>query len=273
MGKEDPLLRLKNLTKYYTAGYVFTKRVCGAKNVSFSLKRGEVLSLVGESGSGKTTVAKMILRLIKPTSGKIYLDGEDALGMDKNEYWCRVQPVFQDPYSTFNGYYVVDKPLMEAFELLKKVKGVTHSKSEKREIIESTLEKIGMNPDEILGRYPHQTSGGQMQRLLVARSLIMGPDLLVADEPTSMVDASTRVAVMDEILRLKGERAMSIIFVTHDVGQAYYIGDNAVVMREGRIVEEGPVEKVFFSPKHPYTKELVASVPPLHKKWKFHHKT
>ena len=271
MGKRDPILRLENLTKYYTAGYVFTKQVCGAKNVSFSLKRGEILSLVGESGSGKTTVAKMILRLIKPTSGNIYLGGEDALRMDKNEYWCRVQPVFQDPYSTFNGYYVVDKPLMEAFELLKKVKGITHSKSEKREIIESTLEKIGMNPDEILGRYPHQTSGGQMQRLLVARSLIMGPDLLVADEPTSMVDASTRVAVMDEILRLKREEAMSIIFVTHDVGQAYYIGDRAAVMRKGRIVESGPVEDVFFSPKHPYTKELIASVPPVHKKWRFGH--
>ena len=267
MGKRDPILRLENLTKYYTAGYVFTKQVCGAKNVSFSLKRGEILSLVGESGSGKTTVAKMILRLIKPTSGNIYLGGEDALKMDKKEYWCRVQAVFQDPYSTFNGYYVVDKPLIEAFDLLKKVKGVTYSKSEKREIIESTLEKIGMNPDEILGRYPHQTSGGQMQRLLVARSLIMSPDLLVADEPTSMVDASTRVAVMEEILRLRREKKMSIIFVTHDVGQAYYIGDRAVVMRKGEIVEEGPVKKVFFSPKHPYTKDLVASVPPLHKKW------
>ncbi len=267
MGRRDPILRLENLTKYYISGYIFTKRVCGAKNVSFSLKRGEILSLVGESGSGKTTVAKMILRLIKPTSGNIYLGEEDALRMDKKEYWCRVQAIFQDPYSSFNAYFVVDKPLMEAFDLLKKVKGVTYSKSEKREIIESTLEKIGMNPDEILGRYPHQTSGGQMQRLLVARSLIMGPDLLVADEPTSMVDASTRVAVMEEILRLKKEKTMSVIFVTHDVGQAYYIGDRAVVMSKGEIVEEGPVKDVFFSPKHPYTKELVASVPPIHEKW------
>jgi peptide/nickel transport system ATP-binding protein len=268
MGKGEPLLKVENLTKYYTSGYVFTKRVCGAKDVSFSMKRGEVLSLVGESGSGKSTVAKMILRLIKPTSGRIFLDGQDALQMDKKEYWCRVQAVFQDPYSTFNGYYAVDKPLMEAFNLLRDVKGIKYSKNEKRKIIESTLKKIGINPDEVLGRYPHQLSGGQMQRLLVARSLIICPDLLVADEPTSMVDASTRVAVMDEILRLKKERSMSIIFVTHDVGQAYYIGDRAVVMKEGRIVESGPVEDVFFRPKHPYTKELVSSVPPLREKWK-----
>jgi len=266
MGKEDSLLRVENITKYYTSGYVFTKRILGVKDVSFSLKKGEILSLVGESGSGKTTMANIILRLIKPTSGNIYLDGRDAFGMDRKEYWAKVQAIFQDPYSTFNPYYVVDKVLWESFDLLEKVKGITHSKSEKRKIIVSTLEKIGMNPDEILGRYPHQTSGGQMQRLLVARALIMNPDLLLADEPTSMVDASTRVEILNELRRLK-EEGMSVLFITHDVAQAYYISDRAAVMKNGEIVEMGPAEKVFFESEHPYTKSLISSIPKLHEKW------
>ena len=258
------LLEVKNLTKYYISGYVRTTKVVGAKNVSFNLKKGEVLSLVGESGSGKTTVANMILRLLKPTSGQILLDGKDAFSYDKRVYWRRVQAVFQDPYSSFNYMYKVDRPLEDAFNLFEK-----HlSKDKRRKIIRSTMELIGLNPDEILGRYPHQLSGGQMQRILVARSLILNPDVLVADEPTSMIDASTRVAVLNELLRLR-KKGMSVIFVTHDVGQAYYISDRAVVMKNGEVVEQGPVEKVFFNPEHPYTKELVASVPKLHEKWKF----
>ncbi|KXA91835.1 hypothetical protein AKJ63_00750 [candidate division MSBL1 archaeon SCGC-AAA259D18] len=266
MGEEVAVVESEDLTKYYRSGYVFSEEVCGAKDVTFSIKEGEILALVGESGSGKTTVANMILRLIKPTDGKFYLRGEDALGMDRNEYWRRVQAIFQDPYSTFNEYYVVDKELEDAFGLLEEGRNGTYSESEKREIIESTLEKIGMNPKEILGRYPHQTSGGQMQRLLVARALIMDPDLLLADEPTSMVDASTRVAVLNEILRLK-EEGMSVLFITHDVAQAYYISDRAAVMNDGEVVEIGPADEVFFEPEHPYTKELISSVPRLYEKW------
>jgi peptide/nickel transport system ATP-binding protein len=266
MANEDEILKVENLTKYYVSGYMFTKRVLGAEDVSFNLKKGEVLSLVGESGSGKSTVANMILRLFKPTSGKILLDGKDAFLYDKKDYWRRVQAIFQDPYSTFNHYYVVDRPLMDSFSLLKN-SGKTYSKAEKIEIIGKTLETIGMNPDEILGRYPHQTSGGEMQRLLIARTLIIGPDILVADEPTSMTDASTRVAILNELLRLKDDRKMAVLFITHDVGQAYYVSDRAAVMKDGKIVEMGSAEKVFFNPEHPYTKNLVASVPKIHEKW------
>lgn len=271
MNDEDVVLRVKNLTKYYTSGYVFTKRVLGAENVSFDLNKGEILSLVGESGSGKSTVANMILRLIKPTSGKIFLEGRDAYSYDEVEYWRRVQVVFQDPYSTFNYFYPVDKPLMDGFDLIEKASSgkERYSRLERQEIIEATLEKTGMNPDEILGRYPHQTSGGQMQRLLIARALIIGPDVLVADEPTSMTDASTRVAILNELLRLKGERGMAVLFITHDVAQAYYISDKTAVMQEGKVVEAGLPEKVFFEPEHPYTRRLIASVPRLHEKWEF----
>jgi len=265
---KDAILKVENLTKYYSSGYIFRRKVLGAENVSFTLKKGEILSLVGESGSGKTTTAKMILRLIKPTSGEIYLDGKDAYSFDKKEYWRRVQAVFQDPFSTFNYFYVVDKPLMDSFDLLEKTSSKI-SMTEREKIIQSTLEAIGMNPDEILGRYPHQLSGGQMQRLLIARSLIIGPDVLLADEPTSMTDASTRIDILNELLRLKKVKEMAVIFISHDVGQAYYVSDRVAVMNKGRIVEIGPAEKVFFEPEHPYTKDLIASVPKLHEKWNF----
>jgi len=269
MASKDEILKVENLTKYYISGYIFTRKVLGAENVSFNLKSGEVLSLVGESGSGKSTVANMILRLIKPTSGKIYLDDEDAFSFDKKHYWRKVQAVFQDPYSTFNYFYTVDSTLMDAFYLLEKAspERKKYPKTEREKIIMSTLETIEIDPDEVLGRYPHQLSGGQMQRLLIARSLIIGPEILVADEPTSMTDASTRLAILNELLRLKEEKGMSILFITHDVGQAYYISDRTAVMQKGRIVEMGPAEKVFFQPEHQYTKDLIKSVPKLHEKW------
>ena len=260
---ENMLLEVKNLTKLYTSGYVRTTEVIGAKNVSFDMERSEIFCLVGESGSGKTTVGNIILRLIKPTSGKILLDGKDAFSYNKKAYWRKVQAIFQDPYSSFNFFYNVDKPLNDAFDLLEK----PLSKDERKKIIKSTLETIGMNPDEIMGRYPHQLSGGQMQRLLIARSLIIHPNLLVADESTSMIDASTRVAVLNELLRLKEKEKMSVLFITHDLSQAYYIGDRIAIMKNGEIVEQGPVKEVIFNPKHPYTKNLVASVPPIHERW------
>ncbi len=265
------ILRTENLTKYYTSGYVFIKKVLGAENVSFSLEKGEVLSLVGESGSGKSTVANMILRLVKPTSGKIYLGDRDIYSYSETDYWRRVQVVFQDPYSTFNFFYPVDKPLMDCFDLIEgaSLGNERYPKAERQKIIRTTLEKMGMNPDEILGRYPHQTSGGQMQRLLIARALIIGPDVLVADEPTSMTDASTRVAILNELVRLKKEKEMAVLFITHDVAQAYYISDKTAVMKGGRIVETGVPEKVFFDPEDPYTKSLIASVPKLHERWDF----
>jgi len=260
-------LKVENLTKYYTSGYLFTKKIRGAENVSFELRRGEVLSLVGQSGSGKTTVANMILRLIKPSKGTILLEGKDAFSYDEKHYWIKVQAIFQDPFSSFNYFYPVDKPLMDAFNLLEKTSSKKYSESEKKEIVESTLRKLGINPHEILGRYPHQVSGGQLQRLLIARALIIDPDLLVADEPTSLLDASTRLGILNELLQLKEKRGMSILFITHDMGQAYYISDRAAVMNKGKIVEIGPVEEVFFNPKNTYTKTLISSVPKIHEKW------
>jgi len=260
----DELLKIENLTKLYTSGYVWTKKLLAVDNVSFSIKKGETFCLVGGSGSGKTTIGNIILRLIKPTSGKIIFNGRDIYLYNRKIYWRKVQAVFQDPYSSFNFFYTIDKPLNDAFNLLDDVP----SKEEREEINKATFKKIGMNPSEIMGRYPHQLSGGQMQRILIARSFILRPHLLIADELTSMIDASTRVAVLNELLRLKKEERLSVLFITHDLAQAYYIGDRIAIMEKGKIVESGSVEEVIFNPKHSYTKGLIASVPPLHRKWK-----
>lgn len=266
----EEILRVENLTKHYISGYFFTKKVIGAENVSFEIRKGETFSLVGESGSGKTTVARMILRLIKPTMGKIYLCGKDIESYDKREYYKKVQAIFQDPFTSFNPRYTNDRVLMDALRFLEKATDnkSDNNKEDFKKCIHVALEKVGLTPDEILGRYPSELSGGQMQRVLIARCLLIGPELLVADEVTSMIDASTRVTVLNELLRLIKEEGMAALFITHDLGQAYYVSDKVGIMEKGRIVEKGPAKTVLFQPESPYTKQLVASVPRLHEKWK-----
>jgi peptide/nickel transport system ATP-binding protein len=265
MKGKGTLLECKNLTKIYTSGIIKTKSIVGAKNVTFNIDKGEIVGLVGESGSGKTTVARMILRLIEPTAGDISFNGKSIFSYDRRDYYRRVQTIFQDPYSAFNPFYKIDRVLHKALGLLDK----PLSTDERNEIIWSTLKSIGLNPNEVLGRFPHQLSGGQMQRILIARALVIGSDLLIADEPTSMIDASTRAGILNLLLELKQKRGLSILFITHDIGQAQYISDRVLVMEKGVIVEHGPADEVFVNPQHPYTKELLASVPRLYEKWEY----
>lgn len=261
----EAFLECENLTKIYTAGLIKRKTNYGAKDVSFKIKKGEIVGLVGESGSGKTTVARMILRMIEPTSGNILLDGENIFSYNIKDYYRRVQAIFQDPYSACNPFYRVDRILDKALKLI----GVPPPSDEKDGIIRSTLKAVMLNPDEVLGRFPHQLSGGQMQRILIARALLVGSELLVADEPTSMIDASTRAGILNLLLDLKEERRLSILFITHDIGQAQYLSDRILVMNKGEIVEEGLRDEVFYRPKHPYTKMLLASAPRLYEKWEW----
>lgn len=255
---------MRDLTKVFTSGYVRTTSVVAVKDVSFDLKKGEILALVGESGSGKTTIANIILRLTRPTSGLILLNDKDIRSYDVKSYYSRVQQIFQDPYSSYNSFYKIDRVLNKAFALRE-----DHPPPEEQKgILVSALNMVGLNPDEILGRYPHQMSGGQLQRVLIARFLIIGAELLIADEPTSMIDASSRAAVLNILLGLK-KRKTSVIFITHDVGQAQHIADKVVVMNKGKLVEKGSAERVFSNPKHPYTKRLLADVPKLYEKWEF----
>jgi len=261
---EDVLLKVENLTKIYSSGLIKTTETIGAKDVSFTLGDGEILSVVGESGSGKSTISNMILRLIVPTSGSIFLNGQDILKIKAHDYYKQVQVVFQDPYSSFNYFYKVERVLRKAIKYR-----IGHlSYSEELKVIRNTLSHVGINADEVLGRYPHQLSGGQLQRFLLARILLIKPDLLIADEPTTMIDASSRADILNLLDMLRKEEGFSVLFITHDIGQAQYISDQVLVMKEGFIVEKGATKEVFLRPKHPYTQNLLASVPSLYRMWK-----
>ncbi len=258
------LLDVRRLTKIYTTGFLKTVSVVGCQDVSFLVERGEIVALLGESGSGKTTVANLILRIFRPTSGEILLAGKDVFSYPPRVYYAKVQQIFQDPYAAFNYFYRVDRVLHRALTF----KHQRLASAERRERIMEVLDIVGLNPSEVLGRYPHQLSGGQLQRLLIARALLIEPDLVVADEPTSMIDASSRAGILNHLFDLK-DRGIAILFITHDVGQAAYIADKAVVMHKGKVVEQGPASQVLFSPTHPYVQRLLSDVPKLREKWDF----
>lgn len=259
------LLVVQNLTKEYPLGLFGKEKLKAVDDVSFEIERSKIVSLIGESGSGKTTIGKLVLRLLKPTSGRIVFDGKDVFSLRKEElrdYYRRVQGVFQDPFSSFNPIYKIDRVFDMVFEeFLPEAKA-----SERRARIEQVLVSVGLNPSQILGKYPHQLSGGQLQRILIARILLLDVELLVADEIISMLDASTRVDVLNLLGDLK-KRGMSVIFITHDLSLGYYISDEALIMYRGSIVEMGDTEKVFRNPVHPYTRMLLESVPEVGKKW------
>jgi len=263
----EALLKTEDLSKTYESGLFRKRSVVAVDKVSFQMDRGEIDSLVGESGSGKTTVARIILKLLPPTSGKVIYRNKDISELKKPkdliEYRRHVQGIFQDPYASFNLFYRVDR----VFNMIFKLFDNPISKDERKSMVQSSLKMVGLNPDEILGKYPHQLSGGQRQRVLIARSLIVNPEVLLADEPASMIDASTRVDVLKVFLDLKKSQGLSILFITHDLGLAYYISDRILVMQKGRIVEEGEAEEVIMRPRHEYTKNLLSSIPTLSKRW------
>ncbi|WP_448534985.1 ABC transporter ATP-binding protein [Pseudothermotoga sp.] len=261
-------LVVENLTKIFTLGFFSRKRIEAVKNVSFEVKEGEIVSLVGESGSGKTTTAKMILRLIPPTSGRIIFEGKDIWKDLKDhesikDFRRKVHAVFQDPFASYNPFYPVERTLWQAVNLLEKKPS---SKKEALELIKESLVRVGIDPKDVLGKYPHQISGGQKQRIMIARCWILKPLLIVADEPTSMIDASSRGGIIQLLEELREEQGTSIIFITHDLGLAYYVSDNIFVMKDGEIVERGHPDRVVLEPTHEYSKLLVESIPKLYRK-------
>jgi peptide/nickel transport system ATP-binding protein len=232
--------------------------VHAVKDVSFELERGQVTTIVGESGSGKSTIARMLLGLMPITSGKLVFEGKDVTnlkGRARTEYWRDVQAVFQDPFSAFNQFFTVGQLLARSMRLVGREAG------QKR--LEESLGYVGMDRS-VLDRHPHQLSGGQRQRVMIARALMMRPKLLIADEATSMLDASLRVNVLNVLTDLRDELGMTILFITHDIGQACYLADRVLVMEHGVMVEQGTTDKVIFHPQHEYTKRLLADVPKLH---------
>jgi peptide/nickel transport system ATP-binding protein len=259
------MLRLDDVSKTYHVGSFGRGRLTAVRDVSFELRPGEVLSVIGESGSGKSTIGRMILRLLAPSSGSITYDGSDIgelHGSALKEYYRHVQGVFQDPFSSYNPIFKADR----IFALVHNGFFPRVGRDEWNARLRDALESVALNPDDVLHKYPHQLSGGPLQRLLVARALLLDIRFLVADEIISMLDASTRIDVLNLLADLKG-RGLGILFVTHDLSLGNYISDRTIILRHGCVVEMGATDKVFGDPRHPYTQNLLASVPLLHTRW------
>ena len=257
------LLRADQLTKVFNFRLGFaSKKFHAVDEASFSLDaiQPEIFTIAGESGSGKTTLARIILGMERSTAGMLCYKGRNVAELTRHEkrhwFFKEVQPVFQDPFATFSPLKRIDHYLYETVYNYK----IT-DKAGADDYINRVLNEVGLSLDEIRGRYPNELSGGQAQRISIARALITRPSLIVADEPVSMVDASLRMSIVNMFRKLKEDQQVSILYITHDLATAYYAADRIAVMLRGWIVEMGPVEEVLGNPKHPYTQNLKQSIP------------
>lgn len=249
------LIEMQGVTKNYGA---FT----ALNNVTLSLSdtSPSMTAVAGESGSGKTTLARMMLGFINPSHGHVLYQGKDVAkmtGAEQRQFRREVQPVFQDPFDVFNPFYRIDHVLETPVKRYKLADGQAGA----RAMIEDALKRVGLRPQDTLGRFPHELSGGQRQRVMVARAVLLRPKLIIADEPVSMVDASLRATILDELRTLKRDLGISIVYITHDLTTAFQICDNIVVLYRGAVAEAGAVEQVIGHPKHPYSQLLVSSIP------------
>jgi len=269
-GQDEIVLEVSNLYKHFpvSRGIVGTllfkpqRYVHAVDGVSFSVARGEILGLVGESGSGKTTTALCVLGLIEPTEGEILFNGQSvpALARSRQRQSLRrqMQLIFQDPYEALNPRQTVFATVAEPVE----VHRLATDRAERIERVEAALNAAGLKPPEtFFKRYPEDLSGGQRQRVVIAGALVLNPELLVADEPVSMLDVSIRAEILNLLLQLRDERGITILYITHDLATAAYFTDRVVVMYLGRIVETGPTSAVLSDPKHPYTEALLSVIP------------
>jgi peptide/nickel transport system ATP-binding protein len=261
--EEAPLLSVRGLSKTFPVGAGWPRRhLPVVQDVSFELGAGEAVALVGESGSGKTTIARLIARLIPATAGEILLKGENVLASEPHgaslAYRSQVQMIFQDPFASLNPLHTVRYHLERPLRRHTKAT----SSPELREAVDRLLEAVGLTPaSEFADKRPHQASGGQRQRVAIARALAVNPALILADEPTSMLDVSIRIDLLNLMLDLKTARGLGYLFITHDLGSARYFADRILVMYAGHIVETGESTTLLNGPAHPYSRLLVAAVP------------
>ncbi|MER6626449.1 ABC transporter ATP-binding protein [Streptomyces sp. NPDC000931] len=260
------MLELSHVHKVYRVGAFGGARLRAVRDVSLTVEPGKVVSLIGESGSGKSTIGKMVLGLTGVSAGSIVFDGQDVSRIRgfsaRKEYYRRVQGVFQDPFSSFNPIFKADR----VFAMIRSSYFPGMSDADWKQRVLDVIGTVRLDPDNVLNKYPHQLSGGQLQRLLIARALLLDIRLLVADEIISMLDASTRIDVLNLLVDLK-ERGLGILFVTHDLSLGNYVSDRSVILRKGAIAEMGPTRRVFENPLHPYSRHLLSCVPQMHRTW------
>ena len=256
------LLELSSVSKSYTQGGVLARgRTDALRDVSLALGAAgpEIFAVVGESGSGKSTLARLVLNSERPDSGTVRFEGKDITAIQgtagQRGFMARVQPIFQNPFEAFNPLKTVDRYLYATAAAFKGA-----GRQEAPRLADEALRKVGLSLDEVAGRFAHELSGGQLQRIAIARALIPGPALIVADEPVSMVDASLRMSIVELFRDLRDKLGVSIIYITHDLATAYHVSDSIIILLRGHVVERGDARRVLVAPAHPYTQLLRASV-------------
>jgi len=264
LAENTQILSGEGVTKIFGFG---GQRTLAVDHVDFSFQKGEIISIVGESGSGKTTLAKLILGLINLTEGEIYFQGNKrdiSSNKKRQEYWKNTQAIFQDPFSSFNTFHKVDAVLLDCIRMRG---GGKLPREKKVELMSEACSFVSLKFEELTNKYPFELSGGQMQRLMIARIFLLKPKILLADEPTSMVDACSRATILDYLMDLRREIGMTLIFITHDIGLAYYVSDTIYIMERGKFVESGPPDQVILHPREPYTRRLISDVPKIYEEW------
>lgn len=259
----EEVLRLENVKKYYEVrkGFLSSQSLKALDGVSLTVKRKETVAVVGESGCGKSTLGRVSLRLLDVTSGKVFFKGQDITSLSEeelrnNSFRKKMQIVFQDPYSSLNPFMKIGDIISEPLEIH------GYSRSEARESVLKALEDVKLvPPEEFLDRYPHELSGGQRQRVNIARALVLEPEYIVADEPVSMIDASSRAEILLLLKSIRDSREMGVLYITHDIATARYVSERIAVMYLGEVAETGPSTSVLRNPIHPYTILLLNSVP------------
>lgn len=261
---KPPCLSGRGVTKVFGGG---KKATLAVDHVDFDFREGEFVSIVGESGSGKTTLANMLLGLLSVTGGEISFQGKPrdiGTRQKKREYWKGIQAIFQDPFSSYNVFHKIDSVLLDCIAM----RGGRHlPKDKKIEMMTEACRFVNLKFDELTNKYPFELSGGQMQRLMIARIFLLKPKILLADEPTSMIDACSRATILDMLLNLRDEIGMTVIFITHDIGLAYYISDSVYIMEHGKFVESGTADQVILRSQADYTKRLISDVPKIYEPW------
>jgi len=264
LGYKNIILSGSGVTKIFGFG---RQRTLAVDHVDFAFHESEIISIVGESGSGKTTFAKMILGLISVTEGEIFFQGKKrdiSSNKKRQEYWKNTQAIFQDPFSSFNTFHKVDAVLLDCIRMRG---GGKLPREKKVELMSEACSFVSLKFEEMTNKYPFELSGGQMQRLMIARIFLLKPKILLADEPTSMVDACSRATILDYLMQLRNEIGMTLIFITHDIGLAYYVSDTVYIMERGKFVESGPPDIVILHPKEAYTRRLISDVPKIYEEW------